>query len=87
MDTAEEDFVSLEGYDRNQYNGTYVNGRAYAHGKKVEVALAYAKAKRANGGARPSINAVAKECKVSWYFVAKVEEELYENGRILRAEE
>ena len=63
MDAAEEDFVSLEGYDRNQYNKTYANGRAYAHGKKVEVALAYAKAKRANGGARPSVNAVAKECK------------------------
>ena len=53
----------------------------------MTVAVAYSKAKKANGGSCPNITAIAKECKVGWHYVVKVENELKTYGRLLREDE
>ena len=51
------------------------------------VAVAYSKAKKVNEGSRPNITAIAKECKVGWHYVVKVENKLDTHGRLLRKDE
>ena len=90
MDIKVEDFVALEWFNLNEHSGVYNRGQVYNHRQKVTVAVAYSKAKKAkkvNGGSRPNITAIAKECKVSWHYVVKVKNKLDTHGRLLREDE
>ena len=75
------------GTEINEYGGIYISGQSYDYCKKVEVAIAYKSSEAANGGARPQIRALMKECKVSWRFVNKIEKELKKYGRVLKPKE
>ena len=87
MDTEVEDFVALEEFDLNGHSGVYNRGQVYDRRQKVMVAVAYSKSKKANGGSRPNITDIAKEHKVGWHYVVKVENKLDIHGRLLRAHE
>ena len=88
MDTKIEDFVALKGFDLNEHSGVYNRGQVYDHRQKVTVAVACSKAKEASVESRPTnITAIAKECKVGWHYVVKVENELKTYRRLLREDE
>ena len=53
----------------------------------MTVAVAYSKAKEASVESRPNITAIAKECKVGWHYVVKVENELKKYGRLFCEDE
>lgn len=79
--------AARHGFVLNIYHGAYLPGKHYQHVKKLEVAAAFTTAKNANGGARPNISAIQRQCKVGWHFVGKVEKELIEYGHVLAPEE
>ena len=87
LNNASRLLAAQDGYEFNQYNGVYKNGAQYDHRKKLEVAASYLELQEAIGGARPSIIAVAQECKVSRHYVRTVEKELQAHGTIMREDD
>ncbi len=72
-----------QGYEINVNNGVYVQGKAYSHAKRLEVASALLVAQKETGGARPNISSVARQCKVSRAFVRKIELEVQDQGTVI----
>ena len=64
-----------------------MNGQGHSHLKKLEVAAAYNAAMADNGGLRPNISALQRDCKVSRMFVRRIELELEGHQRILHPSE
>ena len=79
------EFAARNGAFVNKNNGIYVSGQAYGFAKKLEIAAAYKEAEYL--APSPSINAIAKKCHVSWYFVDKIRSGLIVHGRVLRPSE
>ena len=86
LDQAQQELFQSHGFLINSNGGAYVSGASLGYTKKVEVASVYEKALR-DGGKRPNISAIARECAVSPWFVRKVESELREFGRVLKKNE
>ena len=83
MENVFRDLATKHGFEFNQHCGAYINGKAYEHTKKLEVAAALFWAQNNNGSERPNIRAITRQCKVGWHFVNKVEMELQQYGRVL----
>ena len=77
----------LHRVETNKFGGVYLNGKPYDYCKKVEIVMAYKHSQVANGGNRPSISALSKQCRVSRGFIKKIEKEMEKYGRVLRIEE
>ena len=78
-----ETITASLGAKLNQYGGVYISGQAYDYRKKIEVAASYHAAKANNGGERPNISELARDCHVSRKFVEKIEKELQNYGRVV----
>lgn len=87
MNAALRVVVGHDGYDINEHNGIYNNGKEYSHSKKLEVAAAIVTAKESSLDGSVNISSVAEDCKVSRYYVRKILKELRVHGRILRENE
>ena len=72
-----------QGYEINVNNGVYIQGKAYCHAKRIEVASALLDLQKETGGARPNISSAARQCKVSRAFVRKIELEVQEQGTVV----
>ena len=59
-----------------------IPGESYGFARKLQVAVEIEIQKVADQ--LISINAIAKQCHVSWFFVNKVNNEIIEHGRVLR---
>ena len=64
LDQAQQELFQSHGFLINSNGGAYVSGASLGYTKKVEVASVYEKALR-DGGKRPNISAIARECAVS----------------------
>lgn len=78
---------SFYGFKSNKQGGYYRRGRSYSLEKKLEVAEVYLLLRERKGGARPTINQVARQTKTTKKFVLKVEKELQYHGRVLDLKE
>lgn len=74
------DIALTHGANINQQGGIYLQGEAYDYVTKLTVAAAYNAARDANGGLRPNISDLQRECKVSRAFVKKIERELMDGN-------
>ena len=76
-----ENFVAESGASVNENGGIYISGEAYGYAKTLEVAAVY----RETSFHSPSsnINAIAKQCHVSWHFVAKICAKIIANGGVI----
>ena len=77
--------LSRHGAVGNKNNGIYILGESYGFARKRQVAVEIEIQKVADQ--QISINAIAKQCHVSWVFVNKVNNEMIEHGRVLRSSE
>jgi hypothetical protein len=73
------DFLASQGASQNANGGIFVNDATYRMVKKFEVAEAY----RHGLDIALLLSAIAKEFKVSRWFVSKVIDELNMNGRVI----
>jgi len=87
MDVAQRVLAGHDGYEVNEYNGVYSNGKEYSHSKKLEVAASIVASQESSLDGGVNVSSIAKECKVSRYYVRKVRDELRVHGRILRENE
>lgn len=87
MDVAQRVLAGHDGYEVNEYNGVYSNGKEYSHSKKLEVAASIVASQESSLDGSVNVSSIAKECKVSRYYVRKVRDELRVHGRILRENE
>jgi hypothetical protein len=76
MTTVDPESAAQYGLVVNQNDGFYQRGTSYSIEKKLEVAEMYRSHEQADDGRRPNLPQVAKICRVSRKFVAKVENEL-----------
>ena len=76
-------FAGRHGVLVNSNDGFYQRGKSYGMETKLIVAAKYFDHKERLGGLRPVLRKVAAECQVGWDFVAKIEQELVENDRVL----
>ena len=80
-------FARKNGVSVNKEGGFYCRGRQYEVEKKLAVAACYEYNKQLCGG-RPNLLEIAREHKVSKFFVRKIEDELYKNdGRVVSPED
>jgi transposase len=87
MTTLDPESAAQYGVVVNQNDGFYQRGTSYSIEKKLEVAEMYRSQEQARGGGRPNISNIAKICRVSRTFVAKVENELLLSGRVVHPNE
>jgi len=80
-------FAQRHGTTLNKKEGYYHRGKQYGMEKKLAVAETYLHYEQLGGG-RPSLSKIASEHKVDWWFVRKIESELYANeGCVVSPEE
>lgn len=60
-----------------------MNGPTTSYNHEVEVTVQYERVRNENGGARPHINALTRQCKVSWSYARKVEREILSHGTVV----
>ncbi|KAL7554535.1 hypothetical protein ACHAWF_018025 [Thalassiosira exigua] len=90
MDDSERaQFAAELGASVNKNGGIYARGVSYGYAKKLEVAaeIKFVEALASREGKDPSLNAIAKRCRVGWHFVKKIQDELYFYGRVRRPSE
>ena len=80
-------FFAQKGVSVNDVGGYYRRGKSHELNTKLRVAATYIDHQDRAGGARPNIDHVRKECKVSWAFVKKIETELAEEGHVIAPED
>ncbi len=64
------------GLSVNKNNGFYKPGLEFDVEKKLRVQGSYQRFQEANGGLRPNLTHVARDCNVSPYYVKKIEDEI-----------
>ena len=80
-------FAQRHGAALNKKGGYYRRGKQYGMEKKLAVAETYLHYEQLGGG-RPNLSKIASEHKVDWWFVRKIESELYANeGCVVSPEE
>jgi hypothetical protein len=87
LQDAPTDFATHHGLSVNARGRPYKNGFSLTFDQKVSIGSVYSKARDDNYGERPSISAIARQCKVSRLTVLKIEREIISEWKVRDPEE